>query len=125
METILALLIAILFFGAIYLMLSRHTIRILLGVALLSNAVNLLIFTSGRLTRIVPPFIESGSKVAEANIPNSLPQALILTAIVIGFSMFAFLLVLAYKSFQRLGTDDASEMRLAEPRDEPCPPVGY
>ena len=125
METVLTVLVAILFAGAIYLILSRHTIRILLGIALLGNAVNLLIFTSGRLTRLVPPFIPTDAKVAEVGIANPLPQALILTAIVIGFSMFAFLLVLSYKSFQRIGTDDASEMRIAEPKDEARPPQGY
>lgn len=125
MEPIIALLVAVLFSGSIYLILSRHTIRILLGIGLLGNAVNLLIFTSGRLTRTVPPFIEEGAKTAAAGIANPLPQALILTAIVIGFSLFAFILVLVYKSFQRIGTDNASEMRLAEPVDDGRPPQGY
>lgn len=125
METVLSLLVGLFFAAAFYLMLSRYTIRILLGIALLSNAVNLLIFTSGRLTRLVPPFIAEGESVPQAGIANPLPQALILTAIVIGFSLFAFILVLVYKSFQRLGTDNSSEMRLAEPRDEPAPPQGY
>ena len=56
---------------------------------------------------------------------NPLPQALILTAIVISFSFFAFLLVLVYRAYQDLGTDNGNEMRLAEPEDEPLPPTGY
>ena len=56
---------------------------------------------------------------------NPLPQALILTAIVISFSFFAFLLVLAYRAYQDLGTDDTDGMRLAEPRSDSLPPMGY
>jgi multicomponent Na+:H+ antiporter subunit B len=56
---------------------------------------------------------------------NPLPQALVLTAIVIAFSFFAFLLVLGYRAFQKLGTDDSDEMRVAEPVNEPAPPLGY
>ncbi|MCK8780464.1 Na+/H+ antiporter subunit C [Rhizobium sp. NTR19] len=125
METLFAILIGMFFAGAVYLMLSKYTVRILLGVALLGNAVNLLLFTSGRLTREVPPIIPAGEDVLTSSAANPLPQALILTAIVISFSFFAFLLVLTYRAFQELGTDDTDEMRLAEPRNEPLPPMGY
>ncbi|AXV14742.1 Na+/H+ antiporter subunit C [Neorhizobium sp. SOG26] len=125
METLFAILIGMFFAGAVYLMLSKYTVRILLGVALLGNAVNLLLFTSGRLTREVPPIIAAGEDVLTSSAANPLPQALILTAIVISFSFFAFLLVLTYRAFQELGTDDTDEMRLAEPRNEPLPPMGY
>ncbi|MCB1428070.1 MAG: NADH-quinone oxidoreductase subunit K, partial [Nitratireductor sp.] len=63
--------------------------------------------------------------VPQAATANPLPQALILTAIVISFSFFAFLLVLAYRAYQDLGTDDTQDMRLAEPKGEPLPPTGY
>ena len=56
---------------------------------------------------------------------NPLPQALILTAIVISFSFFAFLLVLAYRAYQELETDNTDEMRFAEPEDQRLPPLGY
>ena len=56
---------------------------------------------------------------------NPLPQALILTAIVISFSFLAFLLVLSYRAYQELGTDDIVAMRVAEPADEALPPVSY
>lgn len=125
METALSFVVGIFFVVSIYLMLSKHIIRILLGVAILSNAVNLLIFTAGRVIREVPPIIPDGLLVPDTTVANPLPQALILTAIVISFSFFAFLLVLAYRSYQELGTDDTDEMRLAEPEAEPLPPLGY
>jgi len=125
MEAALAVLVAVFFGAAIYLLLSRHVIRMLLGVALLGNGVNLLIFTAGRLTREVPPIIGAGERLPLLPTANPLPQALILTAIVISFSFFAFLLVLSYRAYQDLGTDDTGEMRIAEPRDDPAPPAGY
>lgn len=125
MEVYLALLVGCFFIVSIYLLLSKYVIRILLGVAILGNAVNLLIFTSGRLTREVPPIIPEALQVPAEATANPLPQALILTAIVISFSFFAFLLVLGYRSFQDLNTDDTDNMRFAEPVDQPQPPKGY
>lgn len=125
MEVALAALISIFFMTAVYLMLSQHVIRILLGVAILGNAVNLLIFTNGRLTREVPPIVPDDLIVAAPTIANPLPQALVLTAIVISFSFFAFLLTLAYRAYQELDTDDTDTMRIAEPVDEAAPPTGY
>lgn len=124
METLLAFLIGAYFTAAVYLMISKHTIRLLLGVAMLSNGVNLLIFTAGRLMADVPPIIAYGATVPDGPTANPLPQALILTAIVIGFSFFAFLLVLTYRAYQDLGTDDSDHMKLAEP-DGVTPPKGY
>jgi len=125
MEAIFSILVGIFFSVAIYLMLSRHSIRVLLGVAILGNAVNLLLFTAGRLTREVPPIIPAGMDTLPAGAANPLPQALILTAIVISFSFFCFLLVLTWRAFQELQTDDTDEMRTAEPAGEPLPPLGY
>ncbi|EJC78486.1 multisubunit Na+/H+ antiporter, MnhC subunit [Rhizobium leguminosarum bv. trifolii WSM2297] len=125
MEPLLAILVGLFFAAAIYLMLSKFTIRIMLGIAILGNSVNLLLFTSGRLTREVPPIIPANLESLPAGAANPLPQALILTAIVISFSFLAFLLVLTYRAYQDLGTDDTSEMRAAEPDDRPLPPLGY
>ena len=122
-ETPLILLDGLFFAAAIYLMLSRHIIRILIGVALLGNAVNLLLFVAGRVTREVPPVI-TGEVLGESA-ANPLPQALILTAIVISFSFFAFLMVLGYRAWQALGTDDTTGMRFAEPAEDAAPPEGY
>ena len=124
-EVALVGLIAVFFATAIYLLLSRSIIRLLLGVVILGNAVNMTLFTAGRLTREVPPVIPSAFAVPAIPVANPLPQALVLTAIVISFSFFAFLLVLAFRAYQQLGTDDTDRMRLAEPADEPLPPLGY
>lgn len=125
MEAAFSLLVSAYFAVSIYLLLSKHVIRMLLGVALLGNAVNLLIFTAGRLVKEVPPIIAPDASVPQDITANPLPQALILTAIVISFSFFAFLLVLSYRAYQDLRTDDTDEMRLAEPAGEAPPPGGY
>lgn len=125
MEPAFAVLVALFFAVGIYLMLSKHVIRILLGVAIFGNAVNLLIFTTGRVMREVAAIIPQGVDAPTGPVANPLPQALILTAIVISFSFFAFLLVLAYRAYQELGTDDTDGMRVAEPEGEPLPPIGY
>ena len=124
-EPAFVLLCAVLFGTAVYLMLSRSIIRLLLGVVILGNAVNLSIFTAGRLTREVPPVIPALLDVPTEPVANPLPQALVLTAIVISFSLFAFLLVLSYRAYQTLGTDDTDLMRVAEPEGAPEPPLGY
>lgn len=124
-EYALAGLIGVFFTVAIYLLLSRSLIRMLLGIAILGNAVNLLIFTLGRLTREVPPIVPQEMTQPPEAVANPLPQALILTAIVIGFSLFAFLLVLTYRAYQELDADNTDTMRLAEPENPPRPPESY
>lgn len=125
MEALFSILIGVFFAAAVYLMLSKFLVRILLGVAIFGNAVNLLLFTAGRLVPEVPPIIPAGLDRQLAVTANPLPQALILTAIVISFSFFAFLLVLSYRAFQDLKTDNVNEMRVAEPAAEAPPPTGY
>src|SRR5690606_18566269 len=97
MDTIFTLTVAVFYAVGFYLMLSRHIVRILLGIAIFGNAVNLTIFTAGRITRLMPPIIPLDMDVLPAGTANPLPQALILTAIVISFSFFAFLLVLTFR----------------------------
>ena len=125
MEPLFAILVGLFFAAAIYLMLSKFSIRIMLGIAVLGNAVNLLLFTAGRLTREVPPIIAPNLDTLPNGAANPLPQALILTAIVISFSFLAFLLVLTYRAYQTLKTDNTDQMRTAEPRERPLPPMGY
>lgn len=125
MEPALVIVVAGLYGAAIYLLTSRHLIHLLLGIVLLSNAANLTIFTAGRITREIPPVIPAGLNVPPEATANPLPQALILTAIVISFSLFAFVLVLVYRAYEELGTDDSNEMRLAEPAESPELPKGY
>lgn len=125
MEAVFAVLVGLFFAAAVYLILSKKIVRILLGIAILGNAVNLLIFTAGRLVREAAPIMAPDAYQPPPGVANALPQALILTAIVISFSFFAFLLVLAFRAFQDLGTDDGDGMRVAEPFGEPRPPEGY
>jgi multicomponent Na+:H+ antiporter subunit C len=122
-ETVLAFLIGWLFAAAVYLMLSRSLVRYLFGLILISNAVNLVIFAAGRLTPGSPALVPEGLAVPAKAMANALPQALILTAIVIGFGLLAFALVLAYRAREELGTVDTDAMRIAEPvaQDEPAP----
>ena len=125
MEPALVVVVVVYFMGSIFLLTSTNMIRILLGVALLGNAANLTIFTAGRLTREVPAVIPEGATFPIVDTANPLPQALILTAIVIAFAMFAFILVLVYRSYQELGSENVDRMREAEPTDYPRPPEGY
>ncbi len=125
MEPVLALLVGLFVAVASWLMLSRALVRVLLGIVVLGNGVNLLIFTAGRLTRATPPIVPAGETVPAGVIANPLPQALILTAIVIGFALFAFFAVLVFRAYQELDADDSDTMRLVEPEGAPQPPLEY
>ena len=107
METLIIMLIGILVAVATYLILSRNIIRIILGTAVFSHAVHLLILTMGGLKQGNVPLL----KEADAPYADALPQALILTAIVISFAVTAFILVLAYRTYQDVGTEDLDELR--------------
>jgi multicomponent Na+:H+ antiporter subunit C len=124
-EPLFAVLVGLFFAAAIYLMLSEFSIRVVIGIAILGNAVNLLLFAAGRLTREVPPIIATAQDTLPAGAANPLPQALILTAIVISFSFLAFMLVLTYRASQDLETDSTDDMKAAEPDERPLPPLGY
>lgn len=125
MDFVLAALVGCFVALGVYLLLSRSLIRMLLGLVVFGNGVNLLIFTAGRLTREIAPIVPDGLEQPAGPIANPLPQALILTAIVIGFAMFSFLLVLAYRAYQSLDADNTDNMRVAEPNDAPNPPLSY
>lgn len=125
MDYVIAALAGLFIAAGVYLLLSRALIRMLLGLSLLGNGVNLVLLVSGRLGRIVPPIAVGDAVAPVAGAANPLPQALILTAIVIGFAMFAFLLVLIYRAYQSLDADDSDRMRVAEPPARPKPPISY
>lgn len=115
MEILIAIIVGVLVAASVYLMLARNVLRFLFGLVLISNAANLTIFASGRLTPEAPPLIPDGAYAPVGEVANALPQALVLTAIVIGFGLFAFALTLVYRSYQSLGTLNSDEMRIAEP----------
>ncbi len=121
MEVPLALVVGAIVAGGLYLVLQRNLLRFVFGLILLSGGVNLLIFTAGRPTRGAPPLVPDGAFAPVGAVANGLPQALILTAIVIGFGLTSFALVLLLRAYERLGSLSTDEMtaRLADPR-----PVG-
>ena len=114
MNVIFALGIAILSGCGIYLLLSRHVFRFLLGVTVLSAATNLAIFYAGRINSAVPPVIVPGESTLSAAAANPLPQALILTAIVIGFALTAFVAALALQTFRSIGSLDGRRLDQAQ-----------
>ncbi|MEJ2639875.1 MAG: NADH-quinone oxidoreductase subunit K [Desulfosarcinaceae bacterium] len=97
MTTLLALLTGLIFAAGVYLILSGSLLRLVFGLALASNAVNLLIFTVGGLGARRPPLIGAGQTAVTDPVANALPQAMILTAIVIGFAIITFLLALFFR----------------------------
>ena len=101
MELVLALAIGVLSASGVWLLLRPRTFQVIMGLSLLSYAVNLLLLASGRLVLQQPPVLEAG----RAHFADPIPQALVLTAIVIGFGMTAFLIVLALRARAVLGSD--------------------
>ena len=110
MEALLALASAVLYGAAIYLMLRRRLAQLIVGLGLLSNGTNLLIFTAGGLTRSRAPVVPVGTTELLPPYADPVPQALVLTAIVIGFGLLAFSLVLAHRVHQAVGVDDVDEI---------------
>jgi multicomponent Na+:H+ antiporter subunit C len=110
MEALLALASAALYATGIYLMLRRRLAQLIIGLGLLSNGTNLLIFTAGGLTRARPPLVSAGAAALEPPYADPVPQALVLTAIVIGFGLTAFSLVLADRVHATVGTDDVDDV---------------
>ena len=101
MEALLALIIGVLTACGVYLTLRARTFPVVLGLTFLSYAVNLFLFAMGRLSVGQPPIIAAQA----AGYTDPVPQALVLTAIVIGFAMTAFVIVLALKARAELGND--------------------
>ena len=115
MEVLLALALGMFFAISVYTILRRNFLKVVIGFMMLSNAVNLMIFVVGRLTRGQPPLIPHGAKTIEGTFANPLPQALILTAIVISFGLTAFALTLAFRAYRTFGTLDTNTMTRTEP----------
>ncbi len=114
MEILLAFLIGGLYAAGLYLMLGRSIGKLIVGLVLLGQAANLLIFTAGGLTRAHPPIVPEGALQPQPPFADPIPQALILTAIVIGFGVLAFALVLVHRTFQTVGTYDLDDMKATD-----------
>jgi len=105
MEYVLAAAIGVLTASGLWLMLRPRTFQVIIGLSLLSHAVNLFIFSMGRLTPGAPPIMPRGGFVDPSRYADPLPQALVLTAIVISFATTALFLVIMIAARGLTGTD--------------------
>jgi len=105
MEPLLAVVAGVLYATGLYLMLRRRLAQLIIGLGLLSNGSNILILAAAGVTRSTPPLIQDPSLPA-SQFADPVPQSLILTAIVIGFGVLAFALVLAHRVQRSAGSDD-------------------
>ncbi|MGH7003805.1 MAG: Na+/H+ antiporter subunit C [Alphaproteobacteria bacterium] len=105
MELILAIAIGVLTGSGVWLLLRSRTYQVIMGLSLLAYAVNLFIFSMGRLRVNAPPVLQSGAAVDPAAYTDPIPQALVLTAIVIGFATTALFLVVLLVSRGLTGSD--------------------
>ena len=120
--TVLYAFVAAGMFGCgLYMVLSRHVVRMVLGLSLLTTAVNLVLFQAGRIRTSQPPLIpEELERLGESADP--VPQALVLTAIVIGFALTVILAALALRAWRSEGTLRSDELRSARDLGDPLAP---
>lgn len=110
MLILMAAIIGFLYSTSIYMFLRRSIVKIVLGIIFLSHATNLLLFVTGGLRSGQPAFTDADGSVDTAALSDPLPQALILTAIVISLGVTAFSLVLIYRFYRETGTVDLDEL---------------
>jgi len=111
-EPWLALVVGVLYATGVYMMLRRSVVKLLVGIALLSHAANLLVFSAAGVTRGEPPVMDGSS--APTATADPLPQALVLTAIVISFGVLAFAIALLHRAHQETRSDDVDRMEAPE-----------
>lgn len=111
MTALLACVVGVLYAAAIYMILRRSIVKLVIGLVLLSNAANLLIFTVAGLTRDAPALVPAGAAAPAAPVADPLAQALILTAIVIGLGVLAFAVVLIHRAHEVVQADDMDQMK--------------
>lgn len=114
MYVVLSVVIGLLYAAGIYLLLQRSIVKLIFGLVMISHGANLLIFTVGGLKRAAPPLVKIGEHAPPAGYTDPVPQALILTAIVIGFAVLAFAGVMVRQVYKTLGTDDSDEMQATD-----------
>ncbi len=114
MDPIVAISVGGLAAVGVYMFLAHDLPRVLIGFVLFGSAVNLSIFASGRLGAALPPFVAPGADALAAGTSNPLPQALILTAIVIGFGLTVFALMLVVRANREFSSVDSADLDAAE-----------
>ncbi|MHA6252847.1 Na(+)/H(+) antiporter subunit C [Oceanobacillus sp. CAU 1775] len=107
MEILMSVVIGIVFTVSVYLMMSRNLVRVILGTLTLSHGVHLMLITMSELQRGGPPLLNQPSE----SYTDPLPQALVLTAIVIAFGVTSVLLTMAYRTYQEHQTEDLEQLR--------------
>lgn len=120
MEIIMSIVIGVCYACAVFLLLQKRLLQIVLGIALLGHATNLLIFVAAGLHGGSVPIIPDGAEGLPPTAVDPLPQALILTAIVIGLALFSFSLALAYRCVAVLGHDDIDQLIHTDSLDDPA-----
>ena len=117
MELALAAFIGLLYACGVYLLLRRSLVKVILGVFVLSNATNLIIFLAGGIKRSGIGFIPEGvENINPETISDPIPQALVLTSIVIGLGISAYILALKYRYFEETGTHDLDQLSKTDKR---------
>jgi multicomponent Na+:H+ antiporter subunit C len=111
---LLSIVVGGLFATGLYLMLRRSIVKLIFGLVLLAHGANLLIFTAAGLVRARPPLIPEGELVVGTEFADPVPQALILTAIVISFAVIAFAAVLAKRVYRSVGSGDVDELKATD-----------
>lgn len=114
MELLLVFLVGLLYSTGIYLMLRRSMVKLLLGLLLLGNGANILIFLMGDLSKGSPPIIGDAEKSLTDSYADPVPQALILTAIVISFALQSFAIILLKKVYKSTGSDDLDSLNVQD-----------
>ncbi len=114
MELLIVLLIGTLYGSGIYLMFRRSMVKLLIGLLLLGNGANLLIFLLGDLTRGEPPVIPADASMFTEIYADPIPQALILTAIVISFGLQSFAIILLKRVYLSTGSDNLDDLNTYE-----------
>ncbi|MEK4510534.1 Na(+)/H(+) antiporter subunit C [Paenibacillus anaericanus] len=107
METFITIISGILFSVGTYLILNKNLLRIILGITIFSHATHLMLLSINGLKKGAAPLLGENA----TSYTDPVPQALILTSIVISFALTAFLLVLGYRTYMELGTDNMKHLR--------------
>ena len=110
MEIIIAVVTGILYAAGLYLLMHRSFIKLIVGIILFAHACNFFLFSAGGITRGEPAFVSDGNPPV-AELADPLPQALILTAIVIGLGVQAFAIVLLKRVYHAVDTSDLDQLK--------------
>lgn len=110
MEFIIAIVVGLFYAAGVFLMMRQSLVKLIIGLIMIGNGANLLIFLVGRLIKGTPPLIHSDEKILDGIFSDPVPQALILTAIVISFGLQSFAIILIRRAYKMVKTDDLDKM---------------